>query len=202
MAMICIDEAGNTGTGGGRYFVIAAIEASNPSRLKNIVKHYCATTGSTEIKGTLLKVPERQDLINKLNSVKDYQISYIVLDKTHFQRKDMLGQNVLFNYLSTFVLEDIFKRATGDITLCFDNRTVKTTSKHSLPDYLKIKSIEWNVTKRIDVCFYESNQHRGIQIADLIANTLFQKYKYNTEHFYSQLNIKKSVKFPYLHFGK
>lgn len=200
--MICIDESGNSGPGGGRYFVIAAVEADNPKRLKNLVKHFCAQHKVDEIKGGLLKVPDRQELLNSLNSVQDYKISYLVLDKAHFQRKDMLGQNVLFNYLASFVCEDIFKRATEDIVLCFDNRTVKTSSKYSLPDYLKIRSIEWNVPYKINTCFYESHSHRGIQIVDLVANTIFQSYRYGNQHFYKQLNIIKSIKFPYQQFGK
>lgn len=200
--MICIDESGNSGYGGGRYFVVAAIKFGNPNRIKNLVKHFCARHKIKEIKGSLLKLPERQLLINSLNYADDYKVWYLVLDKTHFQRKDMFGQNVLFNYLSSFVCEEIFKQATGDITLCFDSRTVKTGSKYSLPDYLRAKSIEWNVPHKISVHFPESQSHRGIQMADLIANTIFRSYRDNKLHFYNQLKIAKSIKFPYQQFGK
>jgi len=200
--MICIDESGDSGDKGGRYFVIAAVESSNPKRLKNLVKHFCAQKKIKEIKGSLLEVPERQALLNSLNYADDYQVSYLILDKKHFQRKDILGQNVLFNYLASFVCEDIFRRATSEITLCFDNRTVRTTSKYSLPDYLKAKSIEWNVVHNINVHFPESHDHTGIQITDLIANTIYRSYKYNQPHFYKQISILKSIKFPYQQFGK
>lgn len=200
--MICIDESGNSGQGGGRYFVIAAIQADNPKRLKNIAKRFCVNCGMKEIKGSLLKFPERQALLNSLNRVQDYRVSYLVLDKHHFYRKDMFGQNVLFNYLASFVCEDLLKQSQSDVTLCFDNRTVRTASKYSLPDYLKTKLLEWNIMNNIEVCFYESHSHRGIQIADLVANTIFQRYTYGKDHFYKQLNIRKSIKFPYQQFGK
>lgn len=200
--MICIDESGNLGTGGYRYFVIVAVESSNPNRLKNIVKNFNTKYKQDEIKGTLLTVPQRQDLLNSLNSKDDYSVSYIILDKTHFQRKNILGKNVLFNYLSSFLFEDIFKEATEDLLLCFDNRTVKTTSKHALPEYLMTKCLEWDVRIQVNSCFYESHQHRGIQIADLLSSTIFQSYKNGTKHFYNQLKIKKSIKFPYQQFGK
>ena len=96
----------------------------------------------------------------------------------------------------------IFKEATQDLLLCFDNRTVKTTSKYALPEYLMTKCLEWDVTIQVNSCFYESHQHRGIQIADLLSSTIFQSYKNETKHFYNQLKIKKSIKFPYQHFGK
>lgn len=199
--MIYVDESGNSGYAGGRYFVIAAIETDNPNRLKNFAKRFCARRGLIEIKSSELKFPERQVLINTLTHIQDYKIHYLVLDKKHYQRKDMLGQNVLFNYLASFVCENIFKSASSDIELCFDNRTVKTGSKYSLPDYLKAKSIEWNVPYKINVTFHESHCHRGIQVADLVANTIFQRYRYGNEHFYKQLNIIKSIKFPYQQFG-
>ncbi len=200
--MICVDESGNLGAKGYRYFVIVALESSNPNRLKNIVKKYNKKHSCDEIKGSLLSVPQRQELINSLNTKDDYSVSYIILDKAHFQRKDILGKNILFNYLTSFLFEDIFKNSANDILLCFDNRTVKTTSKHALPEYLMTKCIEWDVRIQVNTCFYESQQHRGIQIADLLSSTIFQSYKNGTKHFYSQLKIKKSIKFPYQQFGK
>jgi hypothetical protein len=200
--MICIDESEDLGGGGYRYFVIAALETTNPNRLKNIVKEFNAKYRHTEIKGSLLTVPQRQDLLNSLNKKDDYSVSYIILDKTHFQRKDILGKNILFNYLTSFLFEDFFKTAKNDLLLCFDNRTVRTSSKHALPEYLMTKCVEWDVRIQINCCFYESQQHRGIQIADLLSNTIFQSYKNETKHFYNQIKIRKSIKFPYQQFGK
>jgi len=200
--MICFDESGNLGAGRGRYFVIAALETSNPKRLKNIVQRFTLKYSLPEIKGTELSVPQRQELLNSLNAAQDYEVSYIILDKVHFQRKDILGKNILFNYLSSFVCEDIFRGSTGNILLCFDNRTVKTTSKHALPEYLATKCIEWDVRNQLQVLFYESHQHRLIQIADLLSNTIYQCYNNQTNHFYNQINIKKTIKFPYQQFGQ
>jgi len=200
--MVCFDESGNLGGGRGRYFVIVALQTTNPKRLKNIVQRFTLKQSLSEIKGTELSVTQRQDLINELNQKNDYEVSYIILDKVHFQRKDLLGKNILFNYLSAFVCEDIFKASTENILLCFDNRTVKTTSKHALPEYLGTKCIEWDVKNQLNVQFYESQNHRLIQIADLLSNTIYQSYNNSTKHFYNQINIKKSIKFPYQHFGQ
>ncbi len=199
--MICIDESGSLGNGSSRYFVIAAVESTNPNRLKNIVKRFSKRQALQEIKGSLLTVPQRQEILNDLNSANDYQVTYLVLDKDNFKRRDMLGKNILFNYLSSFLCESIFKTVTdGNVRLCFDNRTVKTTAKHSLPEYLQTKCLEWDLNLEVNVQFYESHKHRGIQIADVVANTIFQSYKNKKSHFYDQLKIKNSIKFPYQHF--
>ena len=200
--MICFDESGNLGRGSGRYFVIAALETSAPKRLKNIVQRFTLKHSLPEIKGTELSVPQRQELLNNLNQKQDYEVSYIILDKVHFKRKDILGKNILFNYLASFVCEDILKSSKEDILFCFDNRTVKTTSKHALPEYLATKCIEWDVMNQLHVQFHESHQHRLIQIADLFSNTIYQSYNNDTKHFYNQMNVKKSIKFPYQQFGQ
>ena len=199
--MICIDESGSLGNGANRYFVITAVEIDNPHRLKNIVKRFNRKYSLDELKGSSLTVPQRQELLNNLNRFDDYRATYLVLDKNNFHRKDILGKNILFNYLSSFVCENILKNTAEDIVLSFDNRTVRTTAKHSLPEYLQIKCLEWNVGVNLDVQFYESHRHRGIQIADLISNTIFQSYKNGKKHFYNQLKIKKSIRFPYQQFG-
>lgn len=200
--MICIDESGDLGRG-GRFFVIASVQMDNSKRLKNLVKNFCTENSVSEIKGSLLTVPERQSLINGLNYKRDYHISYLVFDKKNFHRKDILGKNILFNYLSSFLFEKICRsHNSNEIDICFDNRTVKTKAKHALPEYLKTKMLEWDIEKDVNISFSESHSHKGIQIADLIANTIFQRYKNNKRHFYNQLNIKESIKFPYKTFGQ
>ena len=192
--MIFIDESGDLGCNGSRYFVIAAVEIDRPKRLKNLAKHFCASRGIDEIKGTNLRFPERQMLINGVSRQNDYKVHYLVLDKQGMLNKHPFGQNIIFNYLTALVCESIIKNASGEIRFCFDNREVRTDSKQSLPDYLKAKAIEWHITQNINVSFHNSCENRGVQIADLVANTIFRKYERGKDDLYNMLNIKKSTK--------
>lgn len=198
--MICIDESGNLGRK-GRYFIIAVLESSNKKRIKNIARRFLAKNGFDEIKGTLLTFTQREKILNSLNNADDYKVSYLVLDKNNLRRKELLGSNILFSYLCSYVLKKTIIQNNDEKKICFDNRTVRTESKHSLPDYLKLKALEWETDNKVDVEFFESESHYGIQIADVIANTIYRKYKKNKNHFYNQINIENSVKFPYKTFG-
>src|SRR3974390_438451 len=89
MADIYVDESGDLGQNGERFFVIALIIAQKQERIKNIVKHFCASQSIQEIKASSLGFPHKQNLLQKLTSVDDHSISYIVVDKKHIQNEKL-----------------------------------------------------------------------------------------------------------------
>ncbi len=199
-----IDESGNLGRGGGRFFVITAVRYLDDKRIKNFVKRYKSKKQIPEIKGQRINFNDRQDLINKLNSKNDYLISYIVLDKKNLNNHKLFeDNNILFNYLCSFLFKKILKNNEEDVHLCFDNRTVKVKSGNSLLDYLKIKAYtKWNYLGNLSVSYWDSKSNNCIQMSDLISNTIFRRYSNNKIHFYNQINIAEKIRFPHNNFGK
>ncbi len=200
---IYIDESGNLGKS-ERYFVITMVQFLNKKRIKNFLKNYSRDNSLVEIKGQVMSFDHRQVLLNKLSSKDDYFISYIVLDKENLTNRKLFDDNnILFNYLCSFLFKKTIKNCSEDITLYFDNRTVKVKSGNSLKDYLKIKAYtEWNFQKNLDVCYSDSKSNFCIQMVDVISNTIFRKYKTAKDHFYSKLKISESIRFPQNTFGK
>lgn len=200
---IHIDESGNLGTS-GRYFVIAMIQLLNKKRIKNFIRNYNKEKDIVEAKGQVMTIEDRQNLLNKLSSRDDYFISYIVLDKTKVTHKKLFeDKNILFNYLCSFLFRKTIKNCTEDISLYFDNRTVKVKSGNSLKDYLKIKAYtEWNFSNELNVFYLDSKTNYGIQMVDIISNTIFRKYMNGKDHFYNRLKISESIRFPQNNFGQ
>ena len=199
-----IDESGGLGKK-DRYFVLALIVfTTKGKRIKRIVKNYCLDNNFNELKGTLLKLPERQKLANNLKLHNDHFVSYIVCDKKNVKKTQLLKEkNLMYNYLSSHLLKRTIKSARDDVYIIFDNHTVKVNSKNSLSDYLKIKAAtEWNFNHNLKIEYLESEAVEGIQVADVIANTIYQKYKYGVDHCYNLLQITESIKFPQNSFGK
>lgn len=197
MLQIFVDESGDLGMNEG-YFIIAMLIAYDHKRIKNLTKNFCAKNNQAEIHACELTFVQKQDLINKLTKQADYNVSYIVVDKMMISKKELFkNNNLLFNYLFSFLVKDIFKANTDDIYFYLDNRTQKVASSNSLRDYIKIKALtEWGFTKNVVIEYYDSKLCKAVQMADLVANSIRRKYVHQKDDFYNKLNIVKSIKFP------
>lgn len=197
MLKIFIDESGNLGHNED-YFIIAMLIAHNPKRIKNIIKSFCGYHSLVEVHATDLDLPKKQFLINKLTKQQDYSVSYIIADKMMIKKKHLFeNNNLLFNYLLSFLLKDVLKANTDDVSIHLDNRTQKVASANSLKDYIKIKAYaEWGFNKNLSIEYLDSKNSKVIQVADLIANCIRRKYHWKNDDLYKRLNIVKSIKFP------
>lgn len=205
---VFIDESGNLGKN-GRFFVIAALIPENPKRIKNIVKRSCvkfgfAKTTFDEIKASQLSFPEKQEIIFKLREKDDFSCSYIVADKNFLHPKIFADKNLCYNYLSSFLLKQIIKRATEDIEVILDNHTIKVYSAYSLKDYIRISAYsKWGFEKDISFKYLDSKECKALQAIDVLANAVYAKYNYDKKHLYGLIepNFKYRIKFPYDKFG-
>ncbi len=197
MLQIFVDESGDLGLNEG-YFVIAMLVAHDPKRLKNLVKNYCAKNKLDEIHAFKLPFVEKQDLINTLTKQADYNVSYIIADKMMITNKELFkSNNLLFNYLFSFLVKDVIKANTDDIFIYLDNRTQKVSSINSLRDYIKLKALtDWGFTKELRIEYHDSKVCKTVQMADLVASCIRRKYFHKKSDFYDKLHIVKSIKFP------
>ena len=90
-----------------------------------------------------------------------------------------------------------------EIQLILDNRNVKVGSLHSLEDYLN-SALGLIFNKKFKVVYKNSNEHREVQMADLISNVIYGYYNFRSEHstYYLIPAMRTTIisKFPYKHF--
>ncbi len=201
MLKVFIDESGNLGQNEG-YFIIAMIVSHNPKRIKNIIKKFCGCHSLPEVHATDLKFTGKQFLVNTLTKQQDYAVSYIIADKMMIkERRLFYSNNLLFNYLFSYLVRDIIKANTDNIHFYLDNRTQKVASANSLREYITIKAYtEWGFNKELSLEYMDSKECKALQMADLVANCIRRKYQWKISDFYSCFNIVKSIKFPRANF--
>jgi len=197
MLKVFIDESGNLGYNDG-YFIIVMLVVHNQERIKNIIKNFCAYNSLVECHATDLDFVKKQFLVNKLTKQQDYSVSYIIADKMMIKESRLFqNNNLLFNYLFSFLVKDVIKANTGDVYFYLDNRTQKVASFNSLKEYITIKAYtEWGFNKNLFLEYKRSEDCKTIQMADLIASCILRKYRWKKNDFYSRLNINKSIRFP------
>lgn len=197
-----IDESGNLGRK-DRFFVIALLYPQNKKRILNIAKHFNAKIGGDEIKASQLSFPDKQELLAKLNHLPDYFVSYIAADKRYINSPRMRqDKNLCFNYLFMHLVQPIITQADEDINFIVDEHSVKVGSLNSLKDYVRVKAYyEWGFRRQINIMFTDSKSSKLVQMADVIANVVYNRYAYDRMNLYEMLNIAHSIRFPYAWFG-
>ncbi len=203
MTTVFVDESGDLGNG-GRYFVIAIIMPQRSKRISNFMKAFCARNSLQEVKASKLSFSQKHEIFNKLTSVNDYTVSYIVADKKHINNQQLFkDKNLLYNYLFSFLIKKTIKGATGDVCVLLDNHSTKTKSINSLCDYIRIKAFtQWNYRNNLAISYVDSKNSKVVQAVDVVANAIYAKYVYGKEHFYKMLTISESIQFPQNKFGQ
>lgn len=212
MVTAFIDESGNLGTA-DRYFVLAAVVCSNDSsknRIKRIMKKACLDCSSDgkpleEIKSSELNFTQKQKIVNKLVGKADHEVFILVCDKNHIEEHLKDKKNIIYNYLSGFLVKRIVRKYNDDVRIIFDERSTKVKSMNSLLEYLQTKvHIEWGFTKNFTVEQSDSKSMYCLQAADLVSNITFRKYERGKSHLLELLDprIESVVEFPFAKFGK
>lgn len=210
MIQVFIDESGNLGRG-GKYFVLAAAVFDTPQgskRASRMIRHFQAEklkhspiAERPEIKSSKLTLPQRQKLLNKLASKADVDLFYLVIDK---QKVALLNagkpKNLVYNYFAKLLTDQIFSRYNDDFHVVFDQRTTTVKSMNSLTDYITINAytIHNHSNRNVYVCQRDSRTENNLQVADLIAGTVFQAYTRQNRHFLNiiQERIVHADEFP------
>lgn len=210
MVEIHIDESGTLGMN-SHHFVICALitrDAAAKKRIENLVQRtkalFTLPEKQAELKGSLMTVPQKQRFLNNLASVQDYSIAYLVADKKHLDPKLFAQKNLTFNFLFGVLLKSFINAYKDDLDICVDNRTVKVTSLNSLQEYIQLEALtKWSFQNTLTMNLRDSKSCDLLQAVDVVANSIFAHYNYNTSNLYNLNNghfIRKQH-FPYTKFG-
>lgn len=213
---IVLDESGAMHLKNERYFVIAGFMTRELHKV--ISKHKEAEAIIKERKNLPLDITiefksyhindSQQSLfINELYSIADVVPIAIVIDKYNLEQFEA-SENVAYNFFVKNLLKYLFKcnipmLQTNNIELRVDNRNTSVKQLKDLQTFLKweFELIDLN----LKVEYLDSKDNRDVQMADYVANFIWQKYnKPSTEDL--SRRIKQSYKtyiskFPYKKFG-
>ena len=187
MKYIYIDESGDLGDKflGSKYFVIGAIIVEDPKNLNRIIKDarnkYSDIIGrDLEIKGNKTNRNVIKKILGKINNI-DYQVLAIFLYKQNLDKiPDFYKHSVLYDTLASKLAEKI--TITSPTTVIVD----KSKSKHEeILDFNERFSSSLNNPNHylLNINHVDSFKYKGLQIADLIAWSVFQSLEHDNSEF-------------------
>jgi len=214
---IVLDESGAMHLKNERYFVIAGYITQENHKItsmhKKIEKEIKQNRGipldqKIELKSSNTSPTEQAKFLNSFNSIETSIPICIVVDKFNL-RKFKANENLAYNYFVKTLITYLYIRKvpymnTSNIELRLDNRSIAVKHREDLKDNLNNCFKDKNT--KFEVKYLDSKNNRDIQIADNIANYVWQIYNYpNTEKIYKQApllhNRMLESRFPFKEFG-
>ena len=196
-AHIYLDESGDLGwqleNGSSRFLTLAAIiiPAHQHHHLERIVRGIYKNRKrplNNELKSVELSSIERKAFIEGLIKLQskclDTQFKAITVNKAKVNIAFQNNPNRLYNYMTKLLLLEVMSRCRT-IDFLPDARSIKTSYKHSLHQYLEQMLLEkaslnnLGTPAMLNTSPYDSKSSLGIQAADILASLCWAKHEHN-----------------------
>jgi hypothetical protein len=206
---IYIDESGDLGfPNGSQFFVFGAVVAKNHDddkcckrRVTKAMSKIIPDYKLLELKSYYLNDPHREKVVNEIIKG-NYDFAYCLLRKNDV-KPEFRDTSGLYNWLAAKVVEEIiieygFK---SDVNVIIDKSLYGIKQQKFNLTLLARSFDRFNRFPSLDVKIFhcDSKTECGIQIADIVAGTVYQHYtKYNRNpsheyNFFPQICSKTSV---------
>lgn len=194
-----IDESGDLGEKGSRYMILAALLVEEPKNLDRIIKNMRRHKFKKELrKAVEIKADKSSDAVirytlQKLNDVKGAKIFYIVLEKkklfSDFLKND---KHKLYNYVAGKLAKNILL-ANMDIHIKIDKSKGKQMLREDFNGYFTKCLTEKSTAIKATIEHSYSHSWSGLQFADILAWSCFQKFEHNNSDYVDLVKIDQEV---------
>lgn len=195
MKYIYIDESGDLGNSysSSKYFVIGAIIVDNPYGLKKIIKrtrkkYRNLMHKSPEIKGNKTDKLVIKNILGKINNI-DYEVYAIYFDKRNLDKiPDFYKHHALYDDIASKLAEKL--KITSTTCIIVDKSKFNQDDINDFND-LFLSKINNAENHQISILHRDSINYKGLQIADLIAWSVFQKVEHGNSQYINIIQNKK-----------
>ena len=209
MQYLFLDESGNLHKNSSdRYFVIGGVYTDNYTDIKKSyveinreLKEKINMDFNLELKASYLNMEEKMDIVVKLQEMDGMYIVGIIVDKERLGIKiDQihLYYNYVIRKLTDYLIQCrlIKKDKDQKLHINIDTTSMKKEEIDSLEMYLKtVYNIEKRYPFDINVTYWDSRKNYMVQVADIMANTLWNVAQLdNRAHIFRHLNKKRRLK--------
>lgn len=196
MKYIFIDESGELGNQTKNILIAALIvNEKDKDKLDRIIKnlrrgkHRDFFKEKNEIKANKLTYEIKIEILKMLNNIKNIEINVINFYKNNsINHKIMKDKNKLYDYIAGELVSRI--NIDSDIEIIIDKSKGKKILERKFNSYIIMKV---NTKYKINIKHRHSHAWKGLQFADLIAWSYFQKYEHGNDEYINLLEVEKNT---------
>lgn len=203
---VYLDEAGSIKSKGGerKYFVVTTFTTNNPKAVEVCLRRAKRNKSPkklrrlAEIKASKAPPKYKRYFYQHLSQL-DVEIYSVILDTKKAPKHLRSEEGVLYLHLVKTVLEQCRLEQSQTIHLFLDKRQLKGLTRESFNAALKERfSLDFAKPTRFEINHLDSTTNNGVQVADLIAHAVFQKYQHENSEWYDLIEerIKGEIIIP------
>ena len=189
-----LDESGDCGIKGSKYLLLSALLVDNIAHLDRIIKN----TRRNKFKKELKKAQEIkanksskeliQHLLLKLNTIENARIFYIVLEKKKiFSGYLKKNSHKLYNYVAGKLAKNVILNELN-VEIRIDKSKGKQLLQDDFDQYFLTKLQEKSDVRKVTLHHSYSHFWSGLQFADLLAWSCFQKFEHDNSEYVDLLD--------------
>lgn len=192
---VFIDESGDLGSQ-SQHLIISALVVDNPSHLERIIKNMRRNKfkkqlrKSKEIKANNSSKDLRIHMLQKLSEVPNVKAYHIVLkkskNKSNFLKEN---KNKLYNYVAGQLAKHFCFEGGVNLEIRVDKSKGRQVLQQDFNEYFKRKLQETSHLGKVDIYHSHSEAWCGLQFADMLAWSMFQKHESNNGEYVEHCNI-------------
>ncbi|WP_393970671.1 DUF3800 domain-containing protein [Oxyplasma meridianum] len=195
---IYIDESGDLGLSGkaSKVLVISALISQCPKQLDRIItnarrnKFKKELAKAKEIKFNKSSQELKEWLIRKLNDANGCWATHCILIKEKVYSPYLKNdKNKLYNYVAGSIADNI-KLDSYDVEVRIDKSKNKALLREDFNQYFEVKLRNGSNIRKLDIFHSHSKNFSGIQLADILAGSTYQKYNNSNSYFVDVINQK------------
>lgn len=191
---VFIDESGDLGKFGSKYFTIAGIFVDRPKALAKIIKKL----RQRKLKKKLKQLPElkanksppevREFVLKKVAGF-DCKIFAVVVDKSMIYDYLFSAKDKLYNYLCGVLLSFI-PLDKGRLVITIDKKHGNTALREEFGSYIRRRMWWSHPLVKIEIYHLPSHARNELQVADFVAWCINRKYNTGDERYFEIVEEK------------
>ena len=191
---IFIDESGDLGKYGTKYFSIVALATRDARSLSKIMKRL----RERRLKKKLERLPEikannspdfvREFVLQRIAKL-DCSISVIAIPKSRVKADLFEQKDRLYNYLCGLVFEHI-NLNVEHVNITVDRKHSNRILREDFNQYIKQKIMERQSSIKVDIRHLESHASNELQAVDFIAWAMNRRFSHGDPSYYDIVSPK------------
>ena len=194
ISYIFIDESGDLGSQ-SKYLILSALVVKSPDKLDRIIKNMRRykfkkqLRKAKEIKANKSSQELIKHMLTKLNDLNDAKVFFIILEKEKCYSNYLnSNKHKLYNFVAGKLATNIALDA-GNAIVRIDKSKGKQVLRDDFNHYFEKRLKENSSIEKVAIHHSDSNAWSGLQFADVLSWSAFQKMEHSNSEYINVLKI-------------
>ena len=194
IAHVYIDESGDLGVYGSKFFIVAAIIVDDPLELKRIIKKLRQRKlkkkikDLPEIKANKATYREREYVLNRLKAAKS-TIFAIAVEKNKIKSRLFSVKDKLYNYLCGILIKRL-SLDCQELNITIDRKHTNTLIQQDFNRYITSKLSGKYKEMKVHIVHEDSSKSNELQVVDFLVWAISRKFNTGDDTYFLMIKDK------------